>query len=154
EGLPPAARALAEQGERLALSALEVEPGDERAVAAALGRLASAIVADDPARGLALLEQAREPRLGSPVGLVRRDPGERRAARPGGDPAALLPSPVAAVTRDGIGWDPARGELWFAGETAEAVLLELEAQRHRLADEVRALAESATRAVSEASAAV
>src|SRR5207253_393002 len=36
EGLAPAARALAEAGERLAVSALEVEPGYERAVAAAL----------------------------------------------------------------------------------------------------------------------
>ncbi|MBA2475199.1 MAG: AAA family ATPase, partial [Actinobacteria bacterium] len=37
EGLRPAARALAEEGERLALSLLDVEPGFERAVAAALG---------------------------------------------------------------------------------------------------------------------
>ncbi len=37
EGIPPAARALAEQGETLALSMLSVEPGQERAVAAALG---------------------------------------------------------------------------------------------------------------------
>ena len=44
EGLPPAARALAEDGERIALSLLEVEPGRERAVAAALGRSASAVV--------------------------------------------------------------------------------------------------------------
>ena len=34
EGLPPAARALAEEGERIALSQLDVAPGDERAVAA------------------------------------------------------------------------------------------------------------------------
>ena len=34
EGLPPAARALAEEGERLALSLLDVESGTERAVAA------------------------------------------------------------------------------------------------------------------------
>ena len=37
EGLPPAARALAEQGERLALSLVEVEPGGEPAVAARSG---------------------------------------------------------------------------------------------------------------------
>src|SRR5438094_657473 len=36
EGLPPAARALAEEGERIAFSLLEVEPGMERAVVAAL----------------------------------------------------------------------------------------------------------------------
>ena len=62
-------------GERLALSLLDVPPGEERAVAAALGRLASAIVADDPARALALLEQARAAAgLGSLVVLVGRDP--------------------------------------------------------------------------------
>ena len=49
EGLPPAARALAEDGERIAFSFLDVEPGRERAAAAALGRTASAVVRDDPA---------------------------------------------------------------------------------------------------------
>ena len=76
EGLPPAARALVEDGEQLALSALEVPAGDERAVAAALGRLASAVVADDPARGLELIERARTGGLGSLVVLVGRDPAQ------------------------------------------------------------------------------
>ena len=49
EGLPPAARALAEEGEQLALQLLEVEAGRERSVAAALGHRASAVLADDPA---------------------------------------------------------------------------------------------------------
>jgi chromosome segregation protein len=40
------------------------------------------------------------------------------------------------VTREGFGYDPASGELWFAGETAEAVLLELEAHRRELAERV------------------
>jgi len=40
EGLPPAARALAEGGARLAFGALEIEPGSERAVAAAVGVMA------------------------------------------------------------------------------------------------------------------
>ena len=53
-----ACRARARRAGRAArASTLDVEPGDERAVAAALGRLASAIVADDPERGLALLEK-------------------------------------------------------------------------------------------------
>ena len=46
---------------------------------------------------------------------------------------------MPAVTEDGIGWDPSRGELWFAGETAEAVLLELEARRRELHAEVEEL---------------
>ena len=129
EGLPPAARALVEDGEQLALTGLQVPAGDERAVAAALGRLASAVVADDPVRGLELIERARTSGLGSLVVLVGRDPSQIVGGLPVISAADLLDSPVAAVTREGIGWDPARGELWFAGETAEAVLLELEARR-------------------------
>ena len=40
------------------------------------------------------------------------------------------------MTPEGFGYDPERGELWFAGETAEAVLLELEARRRALAAEL------------------
>src|ERR671923_233561 len=76
EGLPPAARALAEAGERLALSLLDLEPGAERAVAAALGHRASAVVRDDAAGALALLERARAAGLGSLVVLVGRDPAQ------------------------------------------------------------------------------
>ena len=67
----------------------------------------------------------------------------------------LLASAVPAVTAEGIGWDPVRGELWFAGETAEAVLLELEARRRALAVEVEELATrpSAARTATEAAAA-
>ena len=48
-GIPPAASALAAAGETLALSALTVEPGAERAVAAALAWRASAVLARDRA---------------------------------------------------------------------------------------------------------
>ena len=48
EGLPPAARALAEEGEQLALQLLEVEAGAERSTAAALGHRASAVLAAHP----------------------------------------------------------------------------------------------------------
>ncbi|MGZ4388978.1 MAG: AAA family ATPase, partial [Gaiellaceae bacterium] len=54
---------------------------------------------------------------------------------------------------DGIGWDPGEGELWFAGETAEAVLLELDARRRELHAEVEELAgraDDAARRVEEA----
>ena len=141
EGLPPAARALAEDGERLALSLLEVEPGRERAVAAALGRTASAVVRDDPAGALELLERARESGLGSLVVLVGRDPAQLVSELPVVPKEELLVSRVAAVTPEGFGYDPERGELWFAGETAEALMLELQARRRSLAaeaDEVRA----------------
>ena len=72
EGIPPAARAFADEGARLALSLLEVEAGSERAVAAALGWRASAVLADDPASGLALLQRARDAGLGSLAVLVGR----------------------------------------------------------------------------------
>ena len=65
EGIPPAARALAETGELLALSLLEVEPGYEQAVAAALAWRAAALIAPDPKRGLDLLEKARREGLGN-----------------------------------------------------------------------------------------
>jgi chromosome segregation protein len=132
EGLPPAARALAEQGERIALSLLDVEPGMEHAVSAALRQRASALVADDVRAAFALLERAQAAGLGSlTVVIGRRDPELPVVAK-----EELLSSPVAAVTREGFGYDPERGELWFAGETAEAVLLELAARRRTLASEL------------------
>ncbi|MDP9284336.1 MAG: AAA family ATPase, partial [Actinomycetota bacterium] len=141
EGLPPAARALAEQGERLALSLLDVDPGMERAVAAALRQRASALVAEDVRAGFALLERARAAGLGSLTVLV----DARAPDLPVVPKEELLSSAVPAVTREGFGYDPQRGELWFAGETAEAVLLELEARRRALAaelDDLRARAEA------------
>jgi chromosome segregation protein len=140
EGLPPAARALSERGERLALGELEVEPGLERAVAAALGHRAAAVLADTPERGLELVEHARKAGLGNLVVLVGRDPGELVAELPVVPSDELLASTVPAVTRDGVGFDPARGELWFVGEAAEAVQLELEAQFRLMQTQARDLA--------------
>ena len=136
EGLPPAARSLAEGGERLALSLLDVPPGSERAVAAALGRSASALVARDAETAFALVRRARDAGLGNLTVLVGRDPSELVAELPVVSADDLLASPVPAVTADGFGWDPVRRELWFAGETAEAVWLELEARRRALAAEL------------------
>jgi chromosome segregation protein len=135
EGLPPAARAFAEEGERLALSQLDVVPGNERAVAAALGHRASAIVADDARAALALAERARAAGLGSIVVLTRPPVADLPVV----SKDELLQSTVPAVTPEGFGYDPQRGELWFAGETAEAVWLELEARRRALAAEVEEL---------------
>jgi chromosome segregation protein len=146
EGLPPAARALAEEGARLALDSLEVERGLERAVAAALGAAASALVVDDADAGLALLELARARGLGSLHVLVGHDPAELVARYRVVTLNELLGSPVAAVTREGFGFDPSRGELWFAGATAEALLLELEARHRALAAEAEELARRAAEA--------
>jgi chromosome segregation protein len=139
EGLPPAARALAEEGEQIAFSLVEAEAGRERAAAAALGRSASAVVRDDATGALALLERARDAGLGSLVVLVGRDPAQLVARMPVVAKEELLASPVPAVTAEGFGYDPERGELWFAGETAEALLLELQARRRSLASELEEL---------------
>ncbi|MGZ4394441.1 MAG: chromosome segregation SMC family protein [Gaiellaceae bacterium] len=145
EGIPPAARAFAEEGAaRLALGELDVEPGLERAVAAALGRRASALLASDPAAGLELIERARAAGLGSLV--VVTSPGEPLAGLTLVEPEDLLRATGPVVTRDGIGYDPERGELWFAGETAEAVQLELAARRDALAAEIAQLSAQAARA--------
>jgi chromosome segregation protein len=145
EGLPPAARALAEDGEQLALQMLQVEAGAERSTVAALGHLAAAVLAANPERGLELVEKAQASGLGSVLVLVGRDPREL-VKLPVVERNALLASTVPAVTKEGIGWDPQRGELWFAGETAEAVLLELDARRRELEVEVARLAERADQA--------
>ncbi len=145
EGIPPAARALAEQGERLAFSLVDPEPGSERAIAAALRARASAVLATDAASGLDLLNRARDAGLGSLTVLVGSDPSVL-GTLPVVPLGELLGSTTPAVTLEGFGYDPERGELWFAGEAAEAVLLEQQARRGVLADEadeLRARAETA-----------
>ncbi len=143
EGLPPAARALAEEGALLALDQVEVEPGYERAVAAAVG---AALIAGTPAEGLALLESARERGLGNLTVLVR----EERIQPLGGIEVVgvheLLAARGPAVTLEGHFFDPDRGVLSFTGDTAEAVLLELEAQRRALVDEAQELRRRAEQA--------
>ena len=140
EGIPPAARALAEEGTPLALSLLSVEPGKERAVAAALGWRASALVADSTSEALAFLQRAREAGLGSLAVLVG-SPAQQVAEFLVVPLSELLAATAPAVTEEGFGFDPGRGELWFAGETAEAVLLELDARRRRLEHEAAELRE-------------
>ncbi len=166
EGLSPAARALAEEGEQLALSLLDVEPGYERAVAAALGRRGGSLVAEGRKAALALVERARAGGLG-PLGVVvpptkvkiheppleGAEPLARHVrARTGGEAVAELLADVwlvdleqlrkvrsgHAVTREGYGYEPTRGAIFYAGETAESVLLELEARRRALAAEIAA----------------
>jgi chromosome segregation protein len=145
EGLPPAARALAEEGASLALSLAEVEEGRERAVAAAVG---AALVASTPDEALRLLEQARERGLGNLTVLVRPGAFEPLAGIEIVPRDRLLAATGPAVTIEGHYHDPERGLLTFTGDTAEAVLLELEAQRRRLLDEAAALTAQASSAVS------
>src|SRR6266516_133760 len=142
EGLPPAARALAEQGERLVLSSLEVEEGEERAVAAALAWRAAAVLAPDASAGLKLLEQARAAGLGN-LGVVV---GGATPDAPIVPKERLLEAKELSVTREGFAYDPERGELWYAGEAAEAVLLELDARRRALESEIEELDAAAERA--------
>ena len=175
EGVAPAARTLAAEGERLALAALEVEPGFEKAVAAALAWRASALLASSSEHALALLERARTSGLGSLSVVIAGARGAagsppRSGARAlasvatGPDDALRLLDGVwlvesgelrevrsgIAVTTAGDGYDADRGELWFAGQTGEAVLLELDARRRALADEADELAARADGAAREA----
>jgi chromosome segregation protein len=146
EGLPPAARALAEQGKELVLSSLSVDPGDERAIAAALAWRAGAVLAPDAATALSFLEQARAAGLGNLGVVVER-------ARPDAqivEKDRLLEASELSVTREGFAYDPQRGELWYSGEAAEAVLLELEARRRALEAEIEALETAAEQATSQA----
>ena len=136
EGVPPAPRALAEAGHPLVLSRLDVAAGDERAVAAALRGHGAAVIAPDERTALELVREARRRGLGSVTVVV----GERQLEDFDiVDERDLLSAERLSVTREGIAFDPIRKELWFAGEAAEAVLLELEGRRRALADEVVAL---------------
>ena len=146
EGLAPAARALAERGERLALSLADPEAGGEKALAAALGPRASALVADDPEAALALVERARAEGLGNVVVLLRDRAEELLGSVEVLPREELLGSSRPAVTSEGHGYDPDRGEVWYAGETAEALLLELQTRRKALAAESEQLARRAAAA--------
>jgi chromosome segregation protein len=152
EGIPPAARALADEGAALAVSLVDVEPGTERAVAAALAWRASAVVAEDAAAGLSLLQRAREAGLGSLAVLVGKKPAERVAELPVVALDELLAATAPSVTAEGFGYDPQRGELWFAGETAEAVLLELQTRKQELEAEIAQLRAETAAAASAAAA--
>ena len=98
------------------------------------------MLADDAETGLALLQRARAAGLGS-LTVLTRAPQELVAEYPVVPLAELLDAASPSVTPEGFGYDPVRGELWFAGETAEAVLLELHGRRSALAAEERELDE-------------
>ena len=103
------------------------------------------MLADDPGSGLALLQRARGG-LGSLTVLAGGSPQELVGEFPVVPLESLLDVDAPSVTAEGFGYDPARGELWFVGETAEAVLLELQGRRRRSQAEAAsssALAEAA-----------
>ena len=145
EGVPPAARALAEAGHELLLSTLAVAPGDERAVVAALRGRGAAVVAPDEQTALRLVDEARAGGLGSLNVVIDETVHEFVVV----ERDELLRQSTLAVTREGVGYDPATGELWFLGEAAEAVLLELEARRRAVAAEVEELERQAEALVDE-----
>jgi chromosome segregation ATPase len=136
EGVSPAARALAEAGHPLVLGELDVPAGHERAVAAALRGRGAAVLAPDEHAALALVREARRRGLGSVAVVIGKPVLEDFAIV---EEDELLSAQALAATKDGVAYDPERRELWFAGEAAEAVLLELEARRRALVDEVAEL---------------
>ena len=152
DGLPPAARALREAGRRLVISGVVAEPGYERAVAAALGWRAGAVIAEHLEGGLELLAEG-DGELAVVVG-GRRDASEASLpssdARPLAEVATVTDPDLAwlvdgiwvvedlsvvssgvAVTIDGAGYDAERGELWRTGDAGEAALLAARAERDR-----------------------
>ena len=112
------------------------------------------MIADDPAAGLALLQRARAAGLGSLTVLAGRSPQDLVGEFPVVTLDTLLDVTTPSVTPEGFGYDPGRGELWFVGETAEAVLLELQGRRTALAAEVAALDEEVATATDAAAEAV
>jgi chromosome segregation protein len=146
EGVPPAARAFAEAGHPLVLSQLDVAEGEERAVAASLRGRGAAVVADDEQAALRLVQEARRRGLGSVTVVVGTPQLDDFTIV---EDHELLSATTLAVTRDGIAYDPEKRELWFAGEAAEAVLLELEARRRALVEEVAALERQAAAVIDD-----
>ena len=92
--------------------------------------------------GSRLLQRARAAGLGSLTVSAGRSPQDLVGEYPVVPLERLLDVSTPSVTAEGFGYDPARGELWFVGETAEAVLLELQGRRSALAAEAAALDEA------------
>ena len=159
EGLTPAARALKAAGADLIVAGIEAHAGFERAVAAALGWRAGAVVAERIEHALELLGRAegevavvlREARPLEPT--LPPSPGARPLSEVADvrDPAAarlidgvwLVDDLSAvehgvAVTREGAGIDAERGELWRAADAGEAAWMAARAERDRLAASLEA----------------
>ncbi|HET7756779.1 MAG TPA: AAA family ATPase, partial [Steroidobacteraceae bacterium] len=171
EGLSAAARDLQRDGARLVVEGIEAAPGFERAVAAALGWRAGAVVAE---------------RVDDAVGMLAAGEGELAivvAGSRGGAPAAEGGHPLAdvctvrdaalrplidgirlvddltavtggvAVTAEGLGIDADRGELWRTADAAEAAWVASRAERDRLSGDMPGLESAAADAAEAADAA-
>ena len=103
------------------------------------------MLAPDIATALSFLEQARAAGLGNLGVVVGGAKPEARIV----DKERLLEATELSVTREGFAYDPERGELWYAGEAAEAVLLELEARRRALEAEIEELETATEQATSQ-----
>src|SRR5262249_17908202 len=103
----------------------------------------------DARAALDLARKARAAGLGRVTVLVGRDPAALVRELPVVPQEELLSSPVPAVTPEGVGFDPQRGALRFAGGTAEAVWAGVGARRRGLAAEVEELEAQAARPVPE-----
>ncbi|HEU0193751.1 MAG TPA: chromosome segregation protein SMC [Gaiellales bacterium] len=171
EGLSPAAQALKRAGAALVVAGVEARPGYERAVAAALGWRAGAVVAE---------------RIEDAVDLLHGAEGELAVvlASSSGAGSALPPSPGArplaevvkikdgsvarlvegvwlvddltqvghgiAVTVAGEGIDADRGELWRTADAGEAAWLAARSERERASAEAEQLEGELTAARSDA----
>jgi len=173
DGLPPAARALRDRGARLLVTGIEAAPGYERAVAAALGWRAGAVVTERLEDALDMVRDASG-ELAVVTGRAARGEGRAPAGgRPLSEVATLRDPSLAwaiegvwlvddlaavdqgvAVTADGAGIDADRGELWRVPDAGEAAWLSARAERDRLTGEhgslERASAEAAEHAAGAA----
>src|SRR5690242_2420647 len=154
EGLSPAAQALKAAGATLVVAGVEAEPGYERAVAAALGWRAGAVVAERVDHAVELLRTAE-----GELGVVLADTGAAQSglppapgARPLAEVAIVRDRSVGrliegvwlvddlaavqagvAVTAAGEGIDADRGELWRTADAGEAAWMAARAERDRVA---------------------
>ena len=171
DGLPPAAQTLRAAGAKLVVAGVEAEPGYERAVAAALGWRAGAVVVERLDHALEMLRSAP-----GEVGVVVADAGSSaESASPAKgarrladvvtvhDPAvARLVSGIwlvddlaavrsgVAVTVTGEGIDADRGEVWRTTDAGEAAWMAARSERDRVSAEAAELEQSVVVAGSRA----
>jgi chromosome segregation protein len=170
DGLSPAAQALRDSGARLVLAGIEAEPGYERAVAAALGWRAGAVVAERLDQALDLLEQGDGELNVVTAGGDGRAAGEMPAgARPLAEVVRIIDRSLAplvagiwlvddvrgvqsgvAVTAEGVGLDADRGEAWRIADVGEASWLRARGERDSLAAGLAEREQAAEQAHAEA----